>query len=145
MFMVTITLISFAVFFFMIFLHYAGLRLIAEGARRFNREKILVPPFLMFGIGVLHMLEIILYALVFYVLHVYTDLGGFTEEFKPVPNDYIYLSGANFTTLGMSNFYPTGHFKVLAVSEALAGFMMLTWSATFFYGAAGQFLSDEEK
>ena len=29
--------------------------------------------------------------------------------------------------------------------EALAGFMMLTWSATFFYSTAGQFLNNERK
>ena len=97
----------------------------------------------MFGIALLHLLEIVMYAGIFYLLNTYTDLGSFTEKFKPILRDYIYFSGANYTTLGMSDFYPQGHFKIFAITEALAGFMMLTCSATFFYATAGQFLNNE--
>lgn len=38
-----------------------------------------------------------------------------------------------YTTLGLSEFSPTGHLKLLTGFEALLGFVMLTWSATFFY------------
>lgn len=84
------------------------------------------------------------YRSVFFLLHHYSTNGGFTEAFEATVWNYVYFSGVNYTTLGMSEFYPTGHFKVLAFTEALNGFMMLTWSATFFYSLAGQFFQNPD-
>ena len=145
MLMFIATMISLGMLLMTVGIHYCGLRYVAALARRWNTEHFLIPPVLMFLIALLHLLEILIYAGIFYGLHKYTNLGSFTEEFKPVLRDYLYFSGANYTTLGMSDFYPVGHFKILAITEALAGFMMLTWSATFFYSAAGKFLDQEEK
>ena len=143
--MIIATLLSLLMLFMTVCVHYCGLRYIAGLARRWDTSKHIVPLTLMFGIAMLQLVEILMYAGIFYYLHTYTNLGDFTEKFKPISRDYIYFSGANYTTLGMSNFYPEGHFKIFAVTEALAGFMMLTWSATFFYSTAGQFLNNERK
>ena len=142
--MLTASLLSLILLFLTVSIHYCGLKYIADLAKRWNTGKFLVPPVLMFFIALLHLIEITFYAGVFWLLQNYTDLGSFTKEFEPILRDYLYFSGANYTTLGMSNFYPEGHYKIFAVTEALAGFMMLTWSATFFYSAAGRFLDKEE-
>ena len=142
--MIIATFLSLGLILMTVSIHYCGLRCIAGLARRWDTSKFFVPLVLMFGIALLHLLEILIYAGIFYALNTYTDLGSFTEKFKPIFRDYLYFSGANYTTLGMSDFYPQGHFKILAITEALAGFMMLTWSATFFYATAGQFLNNEK-
>lgn len=126
-----------------VFFHYTGLRGVAALTVRYNTRNFFMPPLLMLCIAALHLLEIIIFATVFYVLNIYSDIGGFTKEFSSTIHDYFYFSGANYTTLGMSNFYPQGHFKTLSIIESLTGFMMLTWSATFFYQTAGRLIRDQ--
>lgn len=122
-------------------MHYAGLYSIARLIKKVGTENYSMPPLIIFLIALLHLVEILVYAVVYYVLHVFTNDGGFTQKFDPIFLEYVYISGSSYTTLGMSEFYPTGAFKFLTMSEALNGFMMLTWSATFFYSTAGQFLT----
>ena len=143
--MIIATLLSLVLLLMTVCVHYCGLKYVATLSQRWNTSRHIVPIFLMFCIALLHLLEILIYAGIFYLLDIFTDLGSFTSEFKPILRDYMYFSGANYTTLGMSDFYPQGHFKIFAITEALAGFMMLTWSATFFYSTAGQFLNNERK
>jgi hypothetical protein len=44
--------------------------------------------------------------------------------------DFIYLSATSFTTVGFGDIYPVGHLRFLFGTEALVGFMLLTWSAS---------------
>jgi|AntRauTorcE11897_2_1112592.scaffolds.fasta_scaffold00100_3 hypothetical protein len=115
-------------------------------AARWNTKSPIVPPFLMLGPAVFRMIEILIFGGAFYALDVYTSMGTFEGEFNEGLRDYIYFSGVSYTTMGLSNFYPLGAFKTLSmVVEALAGFMMLTWSATFFYSVAGRILIQEQQ
>ena len=139
--MLVATTISLLIIIITVFVHYTGLRGIAGLANRWDTSRYFVPPLLMFLIALLHLVEIVFYGWVFYLLDQYTGIGGFTSKFEATARDYLYFSGANYTTLGMSNFYPEGGYKILSISEALAGFMVLTWSATFFYSTAGQFFN----
>ena len=144
--MIITTIISLVLIFLTVIIHYRGLCWVACASKEWDTGNFIVPPALMFFIALLHLFEIVIYAIVFFLMYNHTDLGGFTEQFKPDLWNYLYFSGANYTTLGMSNFYPTGHFKILSFTEALNGFMMLTWSATFFYATAGRFFKhDNEK
>ena len=141
--MIVTSFISLILILLTVVIHYRGLCWVACLSKEWDTRNFFVPPILMFFIALLRLFEIIIYAAVFYLLHEFTDLGGFTEKFTPHAWNYLYFSGANYTTLGMSNFYPTGHFKILAFTEALNGFMMLTWSATFFFSRAGQFFHEK--
>ena len=145
MMMLIAILLSIGMLLMTVCIHYCGLRYVATYIKNKDTTSHSVPIIAMFGITILHLFEIIIYAWIFYFFYTYTNLGAFTEKFEPGWQDYIYFSGANYTTLGMSDFYPEGHFKVFAITEALAGFMMLTWSATFFYSTVGQFLDNERK
>lgn len=140
--MLAITLLSLLLIILNVLIHYVGLRGVAGLARRWDTNRYFVPPVLMFFMTLLHLVEILLYAGVYYGLRVFTDLGGFEGDFEPIFRNYLYFSGASYTTVGLSNFYPVDHFKMLTIVESLAGFMMLTWSATFFYSQAGKFLRD---
>lgn len=45
--------------------------------------------------------------------------------------DAVYVSAANYTTLGYGDLTPVGPIRLLMGTEALAGFVLLTWSASF--------------
>ena len=47
--------------------------------------------------------------------------------------DAIYLSATTFTTLGFGDLAPVGPIRFLAGTEALTGFVLITWSASFTY------------
>jgi len=44
--------------------------------------------------------------------------------------------------LGLSDFQPTGALKIIAGLEALTGFLLITWSASFGYTAMKDFWQD---
>jgi len=115
-----------------IYLHYEVL----------NRMSRLMPvlPFkprsrVMVGvIGVLlaHCLEVSLFALGYWVSAdpIHGFLGG---EFDGSFSDYLYYSFASFTTLGFGDIVPEGNFRWLTGIEALTGFVLITWSASFLF------------
>lgn len=80
-----------------------------------------------------HVIEILWFSVGFYIARDVFELGGFTSAFKPIFRDYFYYSLVTYSTLGLSEFSPVGHVKVITGIESLTGFIMLTWSATFFY------------
>lgn len=82
---------------------------------------------------VAHLSEIILYALVFAALHNTGGLGRIDGEFAASGLDFFYFSITNFTTLGIGDVYPHGPLRILAGIEALNGFLLITWSASFTY------------
>ena len=137
--MLTATVLSLSLIFVTTAIHYLGLCWIACGIQKTKLSFFWTPPLIMFAITLLHLLEIGSYAVVYYVLFNYTELGGFTNQFDADIWSFLYFSGANYTTLGLSEFFPLGHFKVLSFAESLNGFLLLTWSATFFFSRVGQF------
>ena len=47
--------------------------------------------------------------------------------------ELVYLSAMTFTTVGYGDVSPVGPIRFLAGTEALVGFMLITWSASFTY------------
>jgi hypothetical protein len=45
----------------------------------------------------------------------------------------IYFSGINFATLGYTQIDTAGSIRMISMMQALLGFMLITWSATFTY------------
>lgn len=86
----------------------------------------------------IHLAEILWFTGGFAIANEIFELGSFTEKFNGGFQDYFYFSTISYSTLGLSSFNPTGHLKILTGLEALTGFIMLTWSATFFYNLTGK-------
>lgn len=86
-----------------------------------------------------HVVEIGLFAFAYYVFDSLLHFGGFTAAFDPTPLNYFYFSIVSFSTLGLSSFEPTGALKIIAGLEALTGFLLITWSASFGYTALKDF------
>lgn len=81
-----------------------------------------------------HLSHIVGYAL---LLGVLIDLGDWGQFSKVDANavDLLYFSASAYTTLGFADATPKGALRLITVFEGLAGFMSLTWSATFVYSS----------
>ena len=84
------------------------------------------------GVMFAHCLEVSLFA-AGYWLSADLSQGFLTGHFTGGFGDYIYYSFATFTTLGFGDIVPKGHFRWLTGIEALTGFVLITWSASFLF------------
>ncbi len=110
--------------------HYEALRLFTrflELPGRLPRIRIL---YLVFGLFVLHTLEIIIFAGAYQGLHV-TGLGELRGLINQQFFAYFYYSAVVYTTLGFGDIIPLGPAKILTGFEALIGLGFITWSASF--------------
>ena len=80
-----------------------------------------------------HTLAVWTYALVYWVLTVRWQVGGFAglpvESFQ----DCLYFSVVTYTTLGFGDQVPVSHARLIAGVEALNGLLLISWSASFTY------------
>ncbi|MFL0357637.1 potassium channel family protein [Erythrobacter sp. GH1-10] len=83
-------------------------------------------------IFLIHMLEIALFAMAFYAMGA-TGLGELTGAYSSTPTDYFYFSIATYSTLGIGDITPSGAIRMVAGVEALAGLLLIAWSASFTY------------
>jgi len=78
-----------------------------------------------------HLLEIVLYATVYYFSDVFSDnnvliAGSFKENLNA-----LYFSFLAYSSLGSSDLIATGWVRILYGFEALNGLLLITWSASF--------------
>lgn len=81
---------------------------------------------------VLHVAEIWLFALALGLLLMFPECGHIQGNVAS-PLDVVYLSAITFTTVGYGDLAPVGAIRLLCGTEALTGFMLITWSASFTY------------
>lgn len=82
----------------------------------------------------LHVIEIWLFGLSQWLLlrHV-PDVGAISNDPHPHIFDVVYMSATTFSTVGYGDLAPRGPLRFLFGTEALTGFVMITWSASFTY------------
>lgn len=132
--MIIALLLSFLFAGLTIVLHFWALRILTTLMPEDADHNHFVRSILILGcIFFLHFFEILYYSASYYIAIEYFDIGHFTKEFVHISRDYLYFSLVTYTTLGLSEFNPVGHLKVMTGIQSLTGFIMLTWSATFFY------------
>lgn len=114
------------------FHHYGlmGLNALVGEAKK-NPHGSIIMTFM--GLLVLHTLEVLAFAFVYWAILQWEWMGGFGGEFGGTWDDLIYFSGINFTTLGYSQIEAKGPIRLINMMQSLGGFMVLTWSATFIY------------
>ena len=118
-----------------VLLHYEVLRALSDWLdrlRQLHRTRVLV---LILGLLMTHILEIWVYAIGYGMLD---GAGGFgriaaTSPLGPELGwlDYIYFSFVTFTTVGYGDLVPVGPIRFIAATEALNGWVLLGWSASF--------------
>ena len=87
-----------------------------------------------FGILVAHVVEIWMFALAYYAL---LHVDGMGELVGPTQGrdlmDCSYFSFITFTTVGYGDLVASGMLRYLTGLEALTGFVLITWSASFLF------------
>lgn len=116
-----------------VLIHY---EVLAQTGRRLQRsairprKRVLVAIFACLGA---HLAEVALFAAAFAALRATGWVGDIEGSFEASAGDFLYFSLTNYTTLGIGDVHATGALRLLVGFEALAGFLMITWSASFGY------------
>jgi len=116
-----------------VLLHYEGLRLISARLNRLTsvrRRKVL---FGVYAVVLLHVAEIWLFGTALWALLQIPEAGGLTGTASANLFEVVYLSANTFTTVGFGDVVPVGAVRFLCGTEALTGFILITWSASFLY------------
>lgn len=116
-----------------VLVHYEALRFTGRLLPRLPirpRQRVLVVIAMCFAA---HLVEISLYAVAFAALHEMAGFGSIQGDFGATTLDFFYFSLTSYTTLGIGDVYPKGPIRVLVGIEALNGFLLITWSASFTY------------
>ena len=112
--------------------HYAVLKRLNAGGQfieRYPRVRLL------YGVVmslIAHVIEIAIFAGA-YSISAASDFGYLEGSFSGSIADYLYFSFAAFTTVGFGDIVPLGPLRLLAGMEALTGFVLITWTASYLY------------
>lgn len=93
-----------------------------------QRRKVLYG---IYAVIVIHVVEIWLFGFAYWLLLEVPGAGAVQGQHPVRLLDAVYLSAATFTTVGFGDLSPTGPLRFLAGTEALTGFILITWSASF--------------
>ncbi|OGS49898.1 MAG: hypothetical protein A3J40_12175 [Erythrobacter sp. RIFCSPHIGHO2_12_FULL_63_10] len=135
-------LISFLLVAASLYLHFKALR---RGASRIAHLKVNARQTMMMIMAVIflaHLLEIILFAIVYWLMTV-TGLGELSGNHTSTAADFFYFSIATYTTLGIGDIMPEGAIRLVAGVESLAGLLLIAWSASFTYLAMERLWTDD--
>ena len=112
--------------------HYAVLKRLNAGGQfieRYPRWRLL------YGVVmslIAHVIEIAIFAAA-YGISTVSEFGYLEGSFSGSIADYLYFSFAAFTTVGFGDIVPLGPLRLLAGMEALTGFVLITWTASYLY------------
>lgn len=114
--------------------HYEGLRWLsarlAAPTHGVRRHKVLLG---VYGVIMLHVSEIWLFGCSLWGLLQVRATGSIAGATHGGLLDAVYLSATTFSTLGFGDLAPVGPIRFLCGTEALSGFILITWSASFLY------------
>lgn len=125
---VYVLVISLAVLIHYEFLHRLSMRIQTMKIR--HRLRIVVG---VFGALVAHSVEVMLFAVVYYLLPASGKWGSLAGNYDGSFLDSAYFSYTIFTTLGFGDIQPHGYIRHLVGLESLAGLLLITWTASFLY------------
>jgi hypothetical protein len=93
-----------------------------------RRPRVLI---LIFVVLIAHVAEIWLFGFGYYLLASRLGLGSLAGlSTADLPN-FVYFSAVTYTTVGFGDAVPLGALRFVAGMEALTGFVMITWSASY--------------
>jgi hypothetical protein len=124
--------VTLIIVFVSVFVHYEGLsrmsRLLNTIQRIDDRHRIMA---LIFGILVLHSIEIGLFAAGYFMLLLNPIFGALVGLDELTFFECLYFSTISFTTLGFGELVPTDDIRFLSGVESLVGLVLIAWSASF--------------
>lgn len=93
-----------------------------------RRRRVLI---LIFVVLLTHVAEIWLFGAGYFVLVQHWGIGSVAGLEAPALPDFVYFSAMTYSTVGFGDVVPGGAIRFLAGMEALTGFVMITWSASY--------------
>jgi Ion channel len=94
---------------------------------RIRRRRILL---LIVGLLMLHVTEVWLFGIGYALLLQDPSIGQINGSGGGLL-DHVYFSTVVYTTLGLGDMVPAGSIRFMTGMEALTGFVLITWSASF--------------
>lgn len=94
-----------------------------------------------------HILNIWMYAGVYFLVENYTDFGHLTGNIAPALLTYdsfierLYFSASTYASLGLGDIVPSKDMRMLASAEVLNGLVMIGWTVSFTYLTMEKFWS----
>lgn len=125
-----------------VLVHYEVLSALTTWLRRVHlrpRMRILM---LIFAILITHVAEVWIFGLTYFGLISIAGHGALYADYPMGLLDCIYFSVVCFTTLGLGDIVPVGAIRFLVGTEALTGFVLVTWSASFTFVEMQRFWKD---
>ena len=116
-----------------VLIHYEVLSRTAAGLPRLKlaaRSRILL---VIASVLVAHTASVCVYAVAYYAMHTAEGFGELKGAVDGDVLDYFYFSIVSFTTLGVGDVYPQGAIRIISGLEALNGFVLIGWSASYTY------------
>lgn len=116
-----------------VFLHYEALQQLNRRMPHWKlprRPRILV---MIFCILAAHIVEVWVFGLAIFGLVQWPAIGTIAGGGAPNLLDAVYLSATTYSTLGYGDLVPRGPIRFMLGTEAVVGFVMITWSASFAY------------
>jgi hypothetical protein len=92
-----------------------------------------------------HSLQMVLYAISFYLLAGHMDLGSLGSADYPSITTCLYFSAETYTSLGYGDVVPSGPVRMLAGVETLNGLLLIGWTASYTYISMERFWLDGAK
>jgi hypothetical protein len=80
-----------------------------------------------------HAVEVWVFAIAFYLMSHSPGWGNLEGNFDGSLMDCAYFSFTTFATLGTGDITPHGDLRFLVGLEALTGFVLITWTASFLF------------
>ena len=115
-----------------VLVHYEGLvRLSAGLGRRHESQRRRRVLHGIFGVLGLHVAQIWIFGIAMWLLLHWPETGAVAGTHDLGLLDAIYMSAVTFTTVGFGDLAPVGPIRFLCGTEALTGFVLITWSASF--------------
>jgi hypothetical protein len=130
---VVVTLIAAGLVVINVLLHYEVLSWLSRVLNRLawvGRPRVAL---LICALLMVHIIEIWIFSGGIMLADWLGGLGDLQGDHSQGVLDYVYYSSMTYTTVGYGDLFPVGPLRFIAAMEALLGFMLITWSASFTY------------
>jgi hypothetical protein len=102
-------------------------------------------------IFIAHMINIWLYAIVFFTIENFTEIGKLVGQGREFGLNYqsfygcLYFSSTTYTSLGFGDIVPTQSLHILTAAEVLNGLILIGWTISFTYLVMEKFWVNHHK
>ncbi len=128
-----VVLATFAAVAVVVLLHYEGLVLLSNRLARRSGQRRRKVLYAIAAILILHIIEIWIFGFTCWLLLMWPACGHIVGSANLHLFDAVYLSAVTYSTVGFGDLAPVGAVRFLIGTESLAGFVLITWSASFTY------------